>query len=465
MPLQPARPIVALIVAAAFFMENLDGTVIATALPQMAHSFGVPAVALGAGVSAYLLALAVFIPVSGWVADRLGTRTVFGAAMAVFTLASVLCGLSTGVRGFVAARLLQGAGGAMMVPVGRLVVLRTTPKAGLMHAFALLTWPALVAPVLGPPVGGFITTYASWRWIFLLNVPLGLAGLALIARFVPQLRAERRRPFDAVGFGLGAVSLGAVMQGLDMLGRAGEGTPGTALAVLAGGLAVGTAAVAHARRAEHPMLELAALRVPTFRVATGAGSLFRLAIGTAPFLLPLLFQLGFGLSAFASGLLVLATFAGNLAMKPLTTPVLRRYGFRVVLLANGAISALATLACCALVPATPVPLVAVVLFAGGLSRSMQFTALNTLAFADVPPERMSGASSLASMVQQLAAGLAVAASEAGLRLAAVLTGHAGPPGVTEFHLCFAMVAGVTLLGLPGAARLARDAGSEVSGRK
>ena len=459
---QAGSPVIALIVAAAFFMENLDGTVIATALPQMARSFSVDAVTLGVGVSAYLLALAVFIPISGWVADRFGTRTVFAAAMAVFTGASLLCGLSTGVWGFVAARLLQGAGGAMMVPVGRLVVLRTTPKAELMRAFSLLTWPALVAPMLGPPVGGVITTYASWRWIFFLNLPLGLAGLLLIARFVPQLRAERRRPFDAPGFVLGAVSLGAVMEGLDLLGRAGQGT-GPALLVVVGGLAVGLLAVWHAGRAAHPMLELGAFAVPTFRITTAAGSVFRLTINTAPFLLPLLFQLGFGLSAFASGLLVLATFAGNFLMKPFTTPLLRRFGFRSVLVVNGVVSALATLACCALVPATPHVLVAAVLFAGGLSRSMQFTALNTLAFADVPPERMSGASSLASMIQQVAAGLAVAFSEAGLRLSGLLTGHAaGRPGVAEFHLCFALVALVTLLGVPGVARLARDAGAEVS---
>ena len=457
-------PLIALIVAAAFFMENLDGTVIATALPQMARSFRVEAVTLGIGVSAYLLALAVFIPISGWVADRLGTRTVFGAAMAVFTAASMLCGLSTGLWSFVAARLLQGAGGAMMVPVGRLVVLRTTPKPELMRAFALLTWPALVAPMLGPPVGGFITTYASWRWIFFLNLPLGFAGLLLIGRFVPQLREARRRPFDAAGFVLGAAALGAIMQGLDLLGRAGEGG-GAGLLLLAGGLGVGALAVAHARRAAHPMLQLGAFSVATFRITIGAGSVFRLSISTAPFLLPLLFQLGFGLSAFASGLLVLATFAGNLAMKPLTTPLLRRYGFRSVLVVNGVASALATLACCALVPATPHVLVAAVLFAGGLSRSMQFTALNTLAFADVPAERMSGASSLASMAQQVAAGLAVAFAEACLRLSGAVLGHAGPPGVAEFHLCFALVTAVTLLGVPGVARLARDAGAAVSGHR
>ncbi len=448
----------ALIVAGAFFMENLDGTVIVTALPRMARSFGTGAVALGAGVSAYLLALAALIPVSGWLADRLGTRTVFAAAIAVFTAASALCAASTGVAGFVLARLLQGAGGAMMVPVGRLVVLRTTPKDGLMRAFALLTWPALVAPMLGPPLGGLITTYASWRWIFLLNLPLGALALLLTWRLVPQLRAERRRPFDAAGFLLGAGALAALLQGLDGVGH-GEGG---AAALLAVGVALGALAVRHARRAAHPMLDLAALRVPTFRLTTGAGSVFRLTINTAPFLLPLLFQLGFGLSAFASGLLVLATFAGNLAMKPLTTPVLRRWGFRRVLVANGLLSAAATLACCLLSPATPHAVVAAVLFAGGLCRSMQFTAINTLGFADVPPERMSGASTLSSMVQQVSAGMAVAVSQMGLRLSETVLGGAGTPSVPAFRMCFAAIAALTLVGVAGMTRLPPDAGAEVS---
>ncbi len=458
--MNPARArLVALIVAGAFFMEYLDGTVIATALPAMARDFGRPAVALSVGISAYLLTLAVFIPVSGWVADRYGTRDVFAAAIAVFTGASMLCGLCGGLWPFVAARVLQGLGGAMMVPVGRLAVLRTTEKSALVGAIALLTWPALAAPVLGPPVGGLLTTYASWRWIFFLNVPFGLAAMAAAWTLMPNAREGDRRPFDGRGFALSGLSLASLMEGFEL--GSGAGPAWAAPALLLGGAALGAVAVRHARRTRFPLLNLSMLAVPTFAAVVAGGSVFRVTINAAPFLLPLLFQVSFGLDAFHSGMLMLATFLGNIGMKPFTTAVMRRWGFRTTAVGTGLLGSVSFAACAALYPATPVPVLVAVLFAGGLARSMQFTVLNTLAFVDVPPARMSDASTLASVAQQMALGMGVAVGAAGLHL--VAQRHGGPPVLADFHLVFAAVAVLMLAGLPSFLRLPRAAGAEVSG--
>ena len=456
---------VALIVASTFFMENLDGTVIATALPTMAHDFGRPAVALSLGISAYLLTLAVFIPLSGWVADRYGTRDVFLAAIAIFTAASMLCGLCDGLWSFVAARVLQGLGGAMMVPVGRLTVLRTTQKTALVGAIALLTWPALAAPVLGPPVGGLLTTYASWRWIFYLNVPLGVFAIGLTAALFPNLREEQRRPFDVRGFLLTGLSLAALMEGLELVSSAGlgAGQGWAAPLLIAAGLGLGVVAVRHGLRARHPMLDLSALRVPTFLATVTGGTMFRVTIGTVPFLLPLLFQIGFGLDAFQSGMLVLATFLGNIGMKPFTTFIMRRWGFRTTALATGVLASVSMALCGVLYPSTPVPVLVVILFAGGLTRSMQFTVLNTLGFADIPAKRMSAASSIASVAQQMATGLATALGAACLHLVALR--HGGPPSLADFHLAFILVALAMLAGLPPFIRLPAAAGAEVSGHR
>ena len=455
--------VVSLIVAGAFFMEYLDGTVIATALPAMARDFGRDPVSLGAGITAYLLALAVFIPVSGWVADRFGARSVFIAALAGFTGASLLCAACNGLWPFVGARTLQGLAGAMMVPVGRLVVLRTTAKADLVAAIALITWPALGAPVIGPPLGGFLTTYASWRWIFLINVPLGALAIGMAAAWMPNLRSTERRPFDPAGFVLSGAALAILMEGLELLAQPAMPWPYGVAAVLAG-VALGTAAMRHARQATHPMLDISALRVRTFAATIVGGTVFRITIGAAPFLLPLLFQVGFGLDAFHSGMLVLVTFLGNVGMKFGAMQVLRRWGFRSVGLAAGVAASLALLACAALTPGTPLALTLAALFFGGLTRSMQFTVLGSLAFADVPPARMSGASSLASVAQQMANGMGIAIGAIALHVAALRHG-AATPSLADFHLAFGLMAALTLLGLPSFLGLPRDAGAEVSGHR
>jgi EmrB/QacA subfamily drug resistance transporter len=454
---------IALLVAGAFFMENLDGTVITTAVPDIAASFGVAPLALNIGVSAYLLTLGVLIPISGWVAERFGARRVFAAALAIFTLASVLCGMADSLAEFVGLRMLQGAGGAMMVPVGRLVVLNSTPKERLISVIATLTWPALVAPVLGPPVGGFITSYASWRWIFYLNLPLGVIALALAWWLIPDQRATARRPFDLPGFLLSASALLLLTWGAEVLGGQ-DPSWMEAGACIAAGAALLLALGWHLKRAAHPLIDLGAFAIPTFSITIIGGSLFRMAIGAVPFLLPLMFQLGFGLDAFHAGLLVIAVFAGNLMMKPATTPILRRFGFKPVILVNGLANVASLAACALLSPTTPVWLIAAVLFVGGLTRSMQFSALNTIAFADVPQQRMAAANTLFSTAFQVALGLGVALGASGVRLghwSAQQLGIAHWPAI-DYRLAFLLVALVSLLGLVDALRLSPQAGEQVS---
>ncbi len=452
---------IACLVAAAFFMENLDATVITTAVPAMAQSFGVAPVALSIGISAYLLALAVFIPVSGWVADRFGPRQVFAAAVLLFTLASVACGLAESLPVFVATRILQGIGGALMVPVGRLVVLRSTPKSGLVRAIATITWPGLAAPVLGPPLGGWIASTWSWHWIFFLNVPLGAVALVLALRWIDGAPG-RQRPFDWRGFAASGTGLAALLYGLDLMSRPSIDWP-QAVTFTAGGLAALAYALWHLRRASHPLVDLSAFGVQTFRVSVVGGSLFRTAISTAPFLLPLMFQLAFGFSMVASGFMMLALFAGNLGMKPATSFVMRRLGFRATLLFNGLFVALGFAACALLSPSTPLAVMIAVMVFSGMCRSMQFTAFNTLAFCDTAPAQTSGATTLFSMFQQLSAGIGIAFGAIALGIAERFTGHAGHPGVADFRIAFGLVTVVALLALVDSARLPRDAGARVSG--
>ena len=452
----------ALLVAGAFFMEFLDGTIIVTALPRMAVSLGTVAVDLHIGITAYLLTVAMFILPGGWAADRFGARTVFTAAVAVFTAGSVLCGMAGSVDAFVAARVLQGLGGAMMVPVGRLVVLRTTAKPDLMRAIATLTWPGLTAPLLGPPLGGFLAEHLSWRWIFLVNLPLGLAGIALALRLVPQLRPTAQRPFDGVGFALAAAWCLCATLALDLVGDGGASWAGAA-ALAAGAGAAAPLLWRHLRRHAHPLIDPAPFKVPTFRMVMLAGSAMRTLIGAMPFLLPLSFQLGFGMDPFRAGLLVLALFAGNLGIKPLTSAVLRRCGFRTVLVGNGLVQAATMLGFAAVTPAVPVGAVVALLALSGASRSLQFTALNTLAFADVPQPWMAPANTWFSVAFQLSLGVGVAVGAVALRLAGAEAGVA-TPGLAEFHAAFAAVALCMACAALAGLRLPADAGLVVTGQ-
>jgi EmrB/QacA subfamily drug resistance transporter len=453
----------ALLVAGAFFMENLDGTIISTAAPRMAQSFGVAPVQLNVAITAYLLTLGVFIPVSGWIADRYGARNVFAAAIATFTVASGLCALSTTLPELTATRVLQGIGGAMMVPVGRLVVLRRTEKADLIDAIAYLTWPALAAPVIAPALGGFLTTYASWRWIFVINLPLGVVAFLLTLRIVPNVRDLGRAGLDWWGFVLTGAGLAAFVYGLETVTdgsvewwRAGAGV-GAGLVLVAG-------SVFHLARTSDPLLDLRVFRIPTFRVTNTGGTFFRMAIGAAPFLLPLMFQDAFGWSPLKSGLLVIAVFVGNIGIKPFTTPILHRFRFRTVLVASGTAAAVTLALCAAFSRSTPLVLIVVDLVASGVFRSIGFTAYNTIVFADVVPTEMSNANTLSSTVQQLSMGLGVAVGAISLQVGTHLVGagpHAAAGARGPYTVAFLLIAALPLVAVIGATRLSRHAGSAV----
>ncbi|WP_294737791.1 DHA2 family efflux MFS transporter permease subunit [uncultured Pseudomonas sp.] len=461
---QRRSTLIALLVAVTFFMENLDATVIATALPDIAKTFGVGAVDVNIGMSAYMLAVAVFIPISGWLADRFGSRLVFGWAIVLFSLSSLLCGLSDSLQTFVAARVLQGISGAMMVPVGRLAVLRATEKKDLVRAISFITWPGLVAPILGPPVGGFIVTHASWPWIFYLNLPLGLLALIATLVLIPKRDEVTSRTFDFSGFLLVGVASAALLYGVELLGQS-RGSLLQGLLLSAAGVMLGAFAWRHMRRHAQPLLALEVVSVRTFSVCLCGGSIFRVAISTLPFLLPLMFQLAFGLSAFDAGLLVLAVFAGNLAMKPFTTAVMQRWGFRPVLMINGILGVLAIAACALLDQRMSWALILFILFVGGLSRSMQFTLFNTLGFADIPKAQMSDASTLFSMFFQLSMAMGVAIGALLLRFAMNLHGNTGQAATADFQLTFLWVAVIAGVALLDNLRLPAQAGESVLQRK
>jgi len=451
--------IVPLIVAVAFLMENIDASVLSTSLPAMAVDLATDPIHLKLVLTSYLLALAVFIPASGWAADKFGARVVFRAAILVFALGSIACGLSQTLGQLVLARTLQGIGGSMMMPVGRLILLRTVPRDGLVSALAWLTVPALLGPVIGPPLGGYITTYFHWRWIFWINIPLAVLGIVLVTLLIPNIRETGTGRFDLKGFVLAGPGLAAFLTGLTLAGLNLAPLWGI-LALVLGGMALTFGFVRHALRVADPLVDLRLLMLPTFRIAVMAGSLFRMSVGALPFLLPLMFQLGFGMTAFASGLLTFSSGMGAMAMKFAAQPLLRRFGFRGVLMGNAVISGVLILGPAFFIQATPVPVIVAVLVAGGLSRSLQFTSINAIGYAEVPAERLSSATSFTAVLQQLSGSVGITLAAMGLEICGALHGTSAPD-LGNFPYVFALLAGLALSSAAIFARLHKDAGQSM----
>jgi EmrB/QacA subfamily drug resistance transporter len=452
-----------LIIATALFMENTDSTVISTSLPMIAQDLGADPIALKLALTSYLVSLAIFIPISGWMADRYGARTIFTIAIGVFMAGSLACAGANSLEWFVIARFLQGTGGAMMVPVGRLVLLRSVPRHEVVQALATLTIPALVGPIIGPPLGGFITTYFDWRWIFFINIPIGILGIVLATIFVPNIREEDTPPLDFIGFLLSGVGFALLMLGLASGGRHLIPPQISLACVIIGTLSL-IAYVIHARRSPHPVLRLDLLKIPTFRASVLGGFLFRVGIGAIPFLLPLMLQVGFGLSPVASGSLTFIAAVGALFMKTLAKKILERTGFRMLLTVNSFIGAAFVAANGFFTPGTPHWLMMIILLVGGCFRSLQFTSLNAIGYADISNREMSYATSLSSALQQVSLSVGVAFGAFVLELAA---NHDGNPaiGAADFGPAFWAVAVISALAGLVFFRLSPTAGEEMSGHK
>jgi EmrB/QacA subfamily drug resistance transporter len=454
--------IVPLIIAVALFMENMDSTVIATSLPAIATDIGTNPLALKLAVTSYLLSLAIFIPASGWTADRFGARTVFRAAIAVFMLGSIGCALSSSLTDFVIARIVQGMGGAMMTPVGRMVLVRTISKRELVGAMAWVSTPALIGPVLGPPVGGFITTYATWHWIFIINIPIGLLGIILATRYIPEVRSETRERFDLTGMALAGLGIAGVAFGFSVLGL--NFLPWTVVAALiVGGICFIVAYLMHARHTPNPALDLSLFRLPTFFASVTGGFIFRLGLGALPFLLPLMLQIGFGMTPFQSGMITFATALGAMGMKWATTTILRHLGFRTVLVVNSIVSSIFLAICAAFTDATPVALMVILLFIGGFFRSLQFTAINSLAYAEVEPTQISRATALVSVAQQLAMSTVVAVGAMAVEITLHFKGNMTLQA-SDFPPAFLAVAAISVISAVFFARLSPEAGAEMANR-
>jgi EmrB/QacA subfamily drug resistance transporter len=450
-------------VATALFMENMDSTVIATSLPAIAQALGTNPLALKLAVTSYLLSLAICIPASGWTADRFGTRNVFRAAIGVFVLGSIGCAASHSLEEFVLARIVQGAGGAMMTPVGRLIMVRSIDKRRLVNAMSLVTIPALIGPICGPPLGGFITTYASWHWIFLINVPIGFVGIAMASRFIPNIRIEHPDPFDFVGFVLAGGAIAGLAFGLSAMGL--EFLPTSVVAsLLCGGAISALAYLIHARRTPAPILDLNLFRLPTFRASIFGGFLFRLGIGALPFLLPLLLQIGFHLTPFESGLITFTTALGSMFMKAAVASVLHRFGYRNVLLYNALISSVFLTACASFVQGMPFAAMVAILLSGGFFRSLQFTAINTIAYAEIEPAKMSRATAMVAAAQQLSLSTGVAIGALVVELMLRLR-HSTTMGINDFPPAFLFVGLLSASAVFIFMRLPHDAGAELAGRK
>ncbi len=460
-PTQPVPRIAYLAVATALFMEFIDSTSLSTALPTLAEAFDSDPVHLKLALTSYILALAVFIPISGWMAERWQPKRVFLAAMAVFLIGSALCGFSSNLGELVASRIVQGIGGAMMTPVARLIVVGSSPREDLIRAMGWFTTPALLGPLVGPPLAGFVLGVADWPWIFFINIPIGLLGMAAVVKFVPRIAVVDPGRFDWSGFFLSAIAITGVVvvaetAGLNLFPLWAQ------VASVAVALACGWAYLRLARRKPKPILNLSLLKYPTFRASLLGGSLMRLGVGASPFLMPLLLQVGLGWTPLQAGSVTLAGGLGVFTARPFAAPLLKRWGFRTVLLLFVSLTAALTAAPGFFRPETPVFVIMALLLFAGFARSSQFIATNTIAYADVPQTEIAQASTLSAVTQQI--GLAMGVSFGGLMLH-LTRGAGGALTPDRFTWPFIAIGLTSLLSAVVYWRLDRSAGAALSGNR
>ena len=453
--------VIALIVACSLFMEHLDGSIIATALPAISASLHTDPLHLNLAITSYMFSLAIFIPLSGWAADRYGARNIFRAAIVVFTIGSIACGLSFDLFTLVISRILQGLGGAMMVPVGRLIILRSIPKSQLVDAMAWVTAPAMIGPVLGPPIGGLIVTYTSWRWIFFVNIPIGILGIILASMYIDDIRGRDRDPLDKKGFVLLGLALAGLVFGFETIGRHLVSSSVVWSLMITGIVCFGLYKK-HIDGHKNPIIDFSVMKYPTFRSSLIGGSLFRVGVGALPFLLPLMLQYGFGASPAMSGFLTLASAAGAVLMKIITTPVIRAFGFRPILISNSLLNVFFLAGCAFFAATTPRSVLFIFLLIGGFFRSLQFTALNTLAYAEIPEKLLSRANTFYNMMQQLTLSMGVAIGALLLNLS--LAWHSAIDlSANDFWPAYIGVGFLSFLSIFYFVPLSSDAGSEISG--
>lgn len=443
-------------------MENMDSTVIATSLPAIAADIGAEPISLKLALTAYFVALAIFIPLSGWMADRFGARKVFRWAIVVFIVGSIACAFAFSLETFVAARFLQGMGASMMTPIARLLLLRSTPRNELVAAMAWLTIPALLGPLTGPLIGGYVTTYFSWHWIFWINVPIGIGGIIALSVFLPKVDPRTPRPVDFKGFALAGTGFAGLMFGLSVISL-----PAIPVATGYAGVVIGALALVlywrHSGRTEHPLLDLRVFRNRLFRSAIVGSSLFRIGVGATPFLLPLMLQLSFGLTPFESGLITFIGALGAITSKFIAERVFAAGGFPRVLMTASVLGCVLLGINGTFTPDTPPVFIYLVLLVTGLMRSMFFTGVNALGFADIDDSEASQASAITAVSQQLSIALGVAVAGGVLELSSHITGDG--LSLIDFHFAWYVVAGISLLSALPFLRLPADAGADVSGHK